>query len=65
MTGIEIGEDMTIRVFRVMNDDFEDRSGLVVVFRRDQRMVFVFDRLAEFAAVGLVELDVPMWVHGR
>lgn len=65
MTRIEIGEDVPIRIFRMMNDDFEDRSGLVVVFRRDQQMVLVFDGLAEFAAVGLVELDIPMWVHGR
>lgn len=65
MTGVQIGEDMAFRVFSMVNDHFENRSGFVVVFRRDQQVVLVINRLAEFSAVGLVELDVPMWVHGR
>lgn len=65
VAGIKIGEDVAMGIFRVVNHYFEHRAGLVVVFRRDQQVVFVFDGFAEFSAVGLVELDIPMWVHGR
>jgi len=64
MTGVKVGKNVPVRIFRVMNDHFENGVRFIMVFLRDEEVVFVLDRFAELTAMRLLDANIPMWVHG-
>src|SRR5208283_2419500 len=62
VAGVEVGEDMPLRVRRTMHGHFQPLTLVVVVFFRLEQVVRMWDRLTDFPAMVLQNLDFP--VHG-
>ena len=64
MAGIEIGEDVPVRVVRVMHGHLDLVAGLVGVFFHRETVVLMGHRLAELPAVRFRNFDLPL-IHFR
>ena len=62
MAGVEVGENVPGLVTRPMDRDLQHLTAIVVVFLRLDQMISMLDRLTDFPAVVLQDLNFP--VHG-
>jgi hypothetical protein len=59
MAGIEIGEDVPMRIVRVVHRHVHAVAGFVGVFFKREAVILVEYGLAQFAAMGFGDFDFP------